>query len=106
MVEPELPQSSGMIGGSDAAADAGDFDAAVVEFADLCAERLHAGEGRGAVGAGGEIGEARSAFGECAEHGVAMADGFVAGQAQAAEDVAGGADDAFLGCGGQGGSGK
>ena len=95
-----------MIGGSDAAGDAVDFDAAVIEVADFCAEGLHAGEGGGAVGAGGEVGEARCALGECAEHGVAMADGLVAGQAQAAEDVARGADDAFLGGGGQGDSGK
>ena len=40
-----------------------------------------------------------------AEHGVAMADGFVAGQAQAADDVARGADEAFLCGGGQAGSG-
>ena len=41
-----------------------------------------------------------------AEHGVAMADGFVAGEAQGAEDVARGADDAFLRGGGQRGSGN
>ena len=104
MVEPELPQSSGVTGGSDAAGDAGDFDAARRPGCDdFCAQRLHAGEGGGAVGASGEVGKARGAFSECAEHGVAMADGLVAGQAQAAEDVAGGADDAFLDGGGQDG---
>ena len=85
-----------MIGWSDAATDAVDFNAAVIELADFCAEGLHAGEGGGAVGAGGEVGEARGALSKCAEQGVAMADGFVAGQAQGAEDVARGADDAFL----------
>jgi hypothetical protein len=34
-----------------------------------------------------------------------MADGFVAGKAKAAVDVAGGTDEAFLGAGGHGGSG-
>ncbi len=90
-----------MTGGNDAAGDAIDFDAAVIEVPDSCAEGLHAGESRCTVGAGGEVGEARCAFGECAEHRVAMADGLVAGQAQGAEDVARGADDAFLGGGGQ-----
>ena len=94
-----------MIGGSNAAADTVDFNAAVVEGADASAEGLHAGKSGGAIGTCGEVGEARGAFSECAEHGVAMADGFVAGKAQRAEDVAGGADDAFLRCGGHGGSG-
>ena len=95
-----------MIRGRDVAADAIDFNPAVVQLADLGAECLHAGEGGGAVGAGGEVGEARSAFRKCAQQGVAMADGFVAGQAQGAEDVACGADDAFLRGGGQRGSGS
>ena len=90
-----------MVDGSDATANAVDLDAAVVEFADARAEDLHAGEGGGAVGSCGEVGEARSAFSKCAEHGVAMADGFVAGEAKGAEDVTRGADDAFLGGGGQ-----
>ncbi len=106
MVEPELPQSSGWLVGVTRPADAGDLDRAVVERAHLCAERLHAGEGRGAVGAGGEVGEARGALSKCGEHAVAMADGLVAGQAQAAENVARGADDAFLGCGVQENSGR
>ena len=94
-----------MSGGSDAAGDAGDFDGVCAGSIYLCAERLHAGEGGGAVRAGGEIGEARSALSEAAEHGVAMADGFVAGQAKAADDVSSGTDEAFL-CGyGQDGSG-
>jgi hypothetical protein len=45
---------------------------------------------------GGEVGEARGAFGEGGQHAVAMADGLVAGQAQASVDVAGGADEAFF----------
>lgn len=96
----------GVIGWGNASADAIDFYAAVVELADPRAEGLHARESRRAVSAGGEVGEARGAFSECAEHGIAMADGLVAGEAQGAEDVARGADDAFFGGGGQRGSGK
>ena len=95
-----------MIDRSDATADAVDLDAAVVEFAYACAEGLHAGEGGCAVGSGGEVGEARGAFSKCAEHGVAVADGLVAGKAQGAEDVTCGSDDAFLRGGGQGDSGN
>jgi hypothetical protein len=57
---------------------------------------LHAGQGRGAVGARGEIGKARGAFGKGGQHAVAMADGFVAGQAKAADNVFGGTDEAFF----------
>ena len=92
MVEPELPQSSGCDGGVTRPATPVISTASGAGAVDFCAQRLHAGEGRGAIGAGGEVGEARSAFGEAAEHGVAMADGFVAGQAKAADDVARGAD--------------
>src|ERR1700733_15002428 len=94
-----------MIGGSDAAGNAGDFDGVGAGSLYCCAERLHAGEGGGAVRAGREIGKARSALSESAEHGVAMADGFVAGQAKTADNVLSGTGEAFL-CGGrQGGSG-
>src|ERR1700722_11301266 len=88
-----------MIGGSDAAGDAGDFDGVCAGSVNLCAERLHAGEGGGAVCAGGEIGKARGALGEAAEHGVAMADGFVAGETKAADDVSSWMNETFL-CGG------
>ena len=101
MVEPELPQSSGRSAGVTRPPTPVTSTDAIVEPADLRAQRLHAGERRGAVGAGGEVGEARSAFGKGAQHCVAMADGLVAGQAQASDDVACRADDAFLGCGGQ-----
>ena len=94
-----------MICGSHTATDAVDFDAAIIEFADLCTERLHAGESGGAVCSGGEVREARGAFSECAEQAVAMADGFVAWKAQGAENVAGGSDYAFLRSGRQMGSG-
>ncbi len=104
MVDPELPQSSGVSRGRHAAADAGDLDRVAVQAIDFCAQRLHAGEGGSAVGASGEIGKARGAFSKCAQHGVAMADGLVSWQAQASEYVAGGADQSFLGCGVQSGS--
>ena len=64
---------------------------------DLRAEGFDAGERGGAVGAGGEIGEAGGAFGQAAQQCVTVADTFVAGQAQAALDVAGGLDEAFGG---------
>ena len=51
------------------------------------AQRLHAGKRRSAIRAGGEIAEARSAFGKRGQHAVAVADGLVAGQAKAAEDI-------------------
>ena len=62
------------------------------------AERLHAGQGRSAIGARGEIRKMRRAFCECGQHSVAVADRFVARQAQAAEQVARGTNDAFLRC--------
>ena len=88
-----------LVGGGHAAGDAGDFDRALADLVDLGAQRLHAGQGGGTVGAGGEVGEARGSLGEGAEHGVAVADGLVAGQAQASVDIAGGADKAFFGGG-------
>ena len=91
---------------SDATANAVDFNASIFKRANSRAQGLHAGEGGCAVGSGGEIGEARGAFSECAEHGVAMADGLVAGKAKAAKNVARGTDDAFLRGGGQRGSGR
>ncbi len=99
IVEPELPQSSGLPGWLDPASDAGDFDDSVFFAVDFGAEGAHAGEGGSAVGAGGEVGEARGALSKSGEHAVAMADGLVAGQAQAAVNVACGADEAFFeGC--------
>ncbi len=60
---------------------------------DGCAEGFHAGEGGVRVGSGGEVGEARGAFGDAGEHGVAVGDGFVAGKSDGALQGAGGADD-------------
>jgi len=95
-----------MVCRSHAAAYAGDFHRIAARPIHFCAQRFHARQCRGAVGAGGEVGKARCAFRECAQHGVAVADGFVAGQTQAAEDVARGADEAFCCCGVQRGSGN
>ncbi len=78
----------GMIRGCDEAADAIDFDTAVVELADLGAEGLHAGERGCAIRPRREVGETRGAFSECAKHGVTVTDGLVAGEAQGTEDVA------------------
>src|ERR1019366_8991640 len=77
---------------------------AVFEAAHLRAQRLHAGESGGAIGPGGKIGEARRAFGKGRQHSVAVADGLVAGQAQAAVNVLGRTDDAFFCRSVQGGS--
>jgi len=63
-----------MIYGGNATADSVDFDATVIEFANARAEGLHAGEGGGAIGSGGEVGEARCASGERTEHGITVAD--------------------------------
>src|ERR1700677_1885124 len=88
-----------MAGRSDAPGHAGDLDDAVTGLLDMSAESLHAGEGRCAVGAGREVREAGSAFGEGRQHPVSVADGLVAGQAEAPVDVAGWADEAFFrGC--------
>ena len=62
----------------------------------LRAQRGHTRKGRCAIRSGGKIRKARHAFREGAQHGVAMADGFVAGQSKAANNVAGGADQSFL----------
>lgn len=91
---------------SDAAGDAGDLDGSGARAIHLCAEVRHADKGGSAVGSGGEVGEARCAIGESAKHGVAVADAFAAGQAEAADDVASGTDEAFVDGGGQWGSGK
>ena len=87
MVEPELPQSSGSFDGVTRPATPVISTEPSSMLFDLCAQRLHAGQGRGAVGAGGEVGEARSALGKGAQHAVAVADGLVAGQAQAAQTL-------------------
>lgn len=78
------------------AADAGDFYCVLVA-SHLCGEGFDAGQGGSAVGSGGEIGEAGGSFGESAEQCVTVTDTFVAGQAEAALDVAGGVDEAFGG---------
>lgn len=83
----------------DTAGYAGDFDRLRASAIDLCPELNHTGERGSAVSAGGEIGEVRSALGETAEHGVAMADGFVAGQAKAADDISSGPNQSFVGSG-------
>ena len=93
-----------MSGGRDAAADAGDLNAPSCQCGTFAPSASMQAQGRSAIGAGGEVGEARDAFSKGAEHGVAVTDGLVAGQAQAAVDIAGGADEAFLGGGGQAGS--
>ena len=106
MVEPELPQSRGSLAGVTRPPTPVISTVAVCVSRDLRAQSLHAGERGCAIGAGGEVGEARCAFGKCCQHAVAMADGFVAGKAQAAEDVACGANDAFFGGGMQEDSGN
>ena len=80
----------------DQAYESGSAKSAWLPAADPRAQRLHAGEGRGAVGPGRKVSEARRAFGKGGQHPVAMADGLVAGQAQAAKDVLCRANDAFF----------
>lgn len=77
------------------AGDAGDFYIAFAMMDDLCAEGLDAGEAAGGVCSGGEVGEAAGAFGEAGEQGVSVRDAFVAGQTEAALDVARGRDGSF-----------
>src|SRR6185437_11259961 len=84
-----------MSGGSDASSDAGDYNL-VVSTIYLCAQRLHAGEGGCAVGAGRKIRKPRNPPRKSCEHGIAMADGFIARQAQAPIDIARRVDEAFL----------
>jgi len=88
-----------MAGWDDMARDTSNFNGIGTGSVDFCAQGLHAGECGGTVGAGGEVGEARDAFGEGGQHAVAMADGLVAGEAQAPVDVAGGSDESFFGGG-------
>src|SRR5258707_1053964 len=57
------------------ACGAGDRDGLVGIMHDRRAEGLHAGEGGVGVGAGGEVGESRGAFGDSGEHGVTVGDG-------------------------------
>ena len=67
---------------------------------DGCTEGFHAGQRGVRICAGGEVGEARGTFGNAGEHGVAVGDGLVAGERDGALQVAGGADDLGLRCGG------
>ena len=90
----------GMVRGGEVAGGSGDFDC-VVRPRNLGAEGGDTGEGGGTVGAGGEIGKARGPVGESAQQCVTVADTFVAGQAKAALDIAGGLDDALGGNSGQ-----
>src|SRR5262245_13993100 len=60
---------------------------AVAEAADACAERFEAGERGGAVGAGRVAVQPRRAVGDGREHGVAMGDRLVAGDAEASADA-------------------
>src|SRR6202034_4723705 len=76
---------------------AGDLHGLPVNPLSLRAQRLHARQGRSAIGSGRKIGEARRAFSESAKHRVTMTDRFVSRQTQAAKDVPGGANDSFLG---------
>src|SRR5580658_10357087 len=85
-----------MIGGRYAPCDAGNFNGVAAESIDRCPERLHAGKSGSAIGAGGEIGKPRDALGKCRQHRVAVADGLVAGQLEAAENIASRANEAFL----------
>ena len=81
---------------TEGAGDAGDLDDAGAAFAgvdDGGAERLHAGEGRVRVGAGGEVGEARRALGQTGQHGVTVRDGLVAGNDERALHATGGSYD-------------
>ena len=87
MVEPELPQSSEFGRRREGEPSSLHFDDAVVPLPGY-AEGAHAAERAGAVGSGGIIFEARRAFGDSGEHGVAVGDGFVSGQLNAAADVA------------------
>ena len=79
-----------------AAADARHFHRAVLQPVDARAQRLHATQRRSAIRARGEVRESRRAFGKRGQHAVAMADGLVAGQAQAAQDVARRTNNAFF----------
>ena len=75
------------------AGDAGDLDGVIWVAEDGGTEGFHAGERGVGIGAGGEVGQTRCAFGEAGEHGVAMRDGLVAGNGEGALQGAGGADD-------------
>ena len=91
-----VERSGGLL---ECAGDAGDRDGLVRIVDDRGAEGLHAGEGGVRVGAGGEVGEARGAFGDAGEHGVAVGDGLVAGEGEGALQGAGGADELNGRCG-------
>ena len=93
MVEPELPQSSGAAGWRKAPATPVIWMVSSGIAEDGCAEGLHAGERGVWIGPGGEVGEARCAFGQAGEHGVAVGDGLVAGHGEGALQGAGGAND-------------
>ena len=93
MVEPELPQSSGAEGWRKAPATPVISMVRLALREDAGAEGFHAGERGVGVGSGGEVREARRAFGEAGEHGVAVRDGLVAGDGEGALQGAGGADD-------------
>ena len=93
MVEPELPQSRGAAGWrKPPATPVMSMESSGLRRT-LRAEGFHAGERGVGVGAGGEVGEARCAFSEAGEHGVAMRDGLVAGDGERALQGAGGADE-------------
>ncbi len=72
---------------------AGDLDGFVFFVENFCAEGLHAGEGGVRIGSGGEVGEARGAFGDAREHGVTVGDGFVAGKGDGALQIASRVDE-------------
>jgi hypothetical protein len=81
---------------ADFAADAGDFDDAVFGAAlRLAPSALMQARVEAQSAPVEKLVKREVPFGEGGQHAVAMADGFVAGQAQAAVDVFGGADEAF-----------
>ena len=88
MVEPELPQSSELVGASERQAAPLHLDDVAVFAFPGHAERAHAAECAGAVGAGGIIFETRGAFGDSRQHGVTVGDGLVSGQLDTTAHVA------------------
>ena len=95
MVDPELPQSSGAAG----ADSASPRPCTSITFHRLTIprhpERAHAAQRAGAIGAGGIVFKARTAFGDSRQHGVAMGDRLVSGELDAAANIARRAHDGF-----------
>jgi len=78
MVEPEFPQSKGAEGPRNA--PPANLNGTVGGLCDLAAQCTQTFEGAGAIGAGRKVLQSRGSLRESREHGVAMGDGFIAGQ--------------------------